>query len=153
TEPQTIQECVATAGLSLGEYTALPFAGALSFHDGLKVVKRRGEAMQEAADATPSGMIAVIGMEQAEVEAMVEAARPAGIIAVANLLCPGNIVVSGVRSACEAFEKLAGEKGARTVKLPVAGAFHTDVMKPADEKLAAALAAVDMKPARVPVWS
>jgi [acyl-carrier-protein] S-malonyltransferase len=152
-EPQASAECVATAGLSLGEYTALAFAGALNYRDGLKLVRKRGEAMQQAADATPSGMIAVIGMDQPEVEALVNAARSAGIIEIANLLCPGNIVVSGAAAACEAFEKAAAEKGARTVRLQVAGAFHTSIMKPADEKLAEALAGVDIRPPRVPVWS
>src|SRR5262249_1457287 len=75
TEPQLVDECAATAGLSLGEYTALVFAGALSFADGLRVVKRRGEAMQAAADATPSGMVSVIGLEPAAVEELVAAAR------------------------------------------------------------------------------
>ncbi len=152
-EPQAIEECIAAAGLSLGEYTALAFAGALSFRDGLKVVQQRGQAMQEAADATPSGMVALIGMDEAEVRALVDAARPAGTIEIANLLCPGNIVVSGVRAACDALEKLASEKGARTVPLTVAGAFHTSVMKPADEKLAAALEKIEVREARVPVWS
>lgn len=152
-EPQAIDECIATAGLSLGEYTALAFAGALSFRDGLKLVQQRGQAMQEAADATPSGMVALIGMPEEEVRALVDAARPAGTIEIANLLCPGNIVVSGVRAACTALEKLAEEKGARTIPLTVAGAFHTSVMKPADEKLAAALANVEMRAPRVPVWS
>jgi [acyl-carrier-protein] S-malonyltransferase len=152
-EPQAIDECIATAGLSLGEYTALAFAGALTFRDGLKLVQQRGQAMQEAADAMPSGMVALIGMEEKDVRALVDAARPAGTIEIANLLCPGNIVVSGIKAACEAFQKLAEEKGARTIPLAVAGAFHTSVMKPADEKLAAALAKVEIRPPRVPVWS
>ena len=152
-EPGAEAECVAAAGLSLGEYTALVFAGALNFRDGLRVVQRRGEAMQAASDATPSGMVSVIGPDAAEVEALCEAARSAGILRVANLLCPGNTVVSGVLSACAALEKLAEEKRARTVRLAVAGAFHTEIMKPADEALAAALAGVALRPPRVPVWS
>jgi [acyl-carrier-protein] S-malonyltransferase len=152
-EPQAVVECVATAGLSLGEYTALAFAGALSFRDGLRVVKTRGEAMQAAADATPSGMVSIVGLDQPGVESLVAAARSAGLIEIANLLCPGNIAVSGVLPACDAIQKLAEEKGARTVRLAVAGAFHTALMKPADEKLAAALAGVELRPPRVPVWS
>jgi len=116
-------------------------------------VQRRGEAMQAASDATPSGMVSVIGPDAAEVEALCEAARSAGILRVANLLCPGNTVVSGVLSACAALEKLAEEKRARTVRLAVAGAFHTEIMKPADEALAAALAGVPLRPPHVPVWS
>jgi [acyl-carrier-protein] S-malonyltransferase len=148
------QECAATAGLSLGEYTALVFAGALSFADGLRVVKRRGEAMQAASDATPSAMVSVLGLNQAQVEELCAAAREAGTIQIANLLGPGNIVVSGTRAACEAVERLAPERGAmKTIRLAVSGAFHTDIMKPADQQLAAALAQVNIRPARLPVWS
>jgi [acyl-carrier-protein] S-malonyltransferase len=154
THPDAPADVVATAGLSLGEYTALVFAGALTFADGLKVVKARGEAMQAAAEATPSGMVAVIGLEVPEVEALVAEARPAGRLEVANYLCPGNTVVSGTLPAVERVEQIAQEKGGlRLTRLAVAGAFHTDVMKPADEKLAAALAGVTIRPPRVPVWS
>jgi [acyl-carrier-protein] S-malonyltransferase len=146
--------CVATAGLSLGEYTALTFAGALTFADGLRLVQKRGEAMQAAADATPSAMVSVLGLEQAKVEELCAKARPAGLIEVANLLCPSNIVVSGSRAACDEIERLAPEAGAmKTIRLAVAGAFHTALMKPADEKLAAALGGVALKAPRVPVWS
>src|SRR5207249_3500710 len=140
-------------GLSLGEYTALVFAGALSFRDGLRIVQRRGEAMQAAADATPSGMLSVVGLEQAKVEELCAAARPAGLMEVANLLCPGNIVVSGARAACAAVERLAEGMGARTVRLSVAGAFHTELMQPADAILATALSEVEMRRPRLPVWS
>ena len=153
TEPDAEKECVAAAGLSLGEYTALTFAGALSFRDGLRVVQRRGQAMQAAADTTPSGMVSIIGLDQAAVEELCVEARKVGLLQVANLLCPGNIVVSGVLPACAAVEKLADDKGARTVRLAVAGAFHTPLMKPADEALAAVLADVAIRPPRVPVWS
>src|SRR5205823_8754215 len=98
-EPRVFNDVVATAGLSLGEYTALVFAGALSFEDGLKVVKARGEAMQEAAAATPSGMVALIGGDLPAVEALVAEARSAGQIEIANCLCPGNTVVSGTQAA------------------------------------------------------
>ncbi len=152
-EPDIEKECVAAAGLSLGEYTALVFAGAMGFRDGLRVVQRRGEAMQAASDATPSGMVSIIGLEQPEVEQLCAQARGPGTLQVANLLCPGNIVVSGALPACEALEKLAEEKRARTIRLPVAGAFHTLLMKPADETLASVLASVEVRPPRVPVWS
>jgi [acyl-carrier-protein] S-malonyltransferase len=152
-DPNAIESCVATAGLSLGEYTALVFAGAMSFRDGLKLVQRRGEVMQAAADATPSGMVSILGPERAQVEEIVAAAGADGFIQVANLLCPGNTVVSGTKAACAAAQKIAEEKGARTIALSVAGAFHTPIMKPADEKLAKALESVEMKAPRVPVWS
>src|SRR5262249_19229794 len=90
-QPAAIEDCTATAGLSLGEYTALVFAGAMSFADGLRLVQKRGAAMQAAADATPSGMVSIIGAERAQVEEMVGAASATGFIQIANLLCPGNI--------------------------------------------------------------
>ena len=152
-QPAAVDHCVAAAGLSLGEYTALAFAGSLSFADGLRVVKARGEAMQAAADASPGGMVSVLGVDRPAVEELCAAAAPAGPIRIANLLCPGNIVVSGALAACEAVEKSVEAKGGRTVRLAVAGAFHTPFMKPADEALAAALQGVTIRPARVPVWS
>ena len=152
-KPDVYSSCQATAGLSLGEYTALVFAGALSFHDGLRVVQRRGEAMQAAADATPSGMLSVLGLDQAKVEELCAAARGEGTLELANLLCPSNIVISGTKSACEAAERLAEQMGARTIRLAVAGAFHTPLMKPADLALATALAEVTIHCPRVPVWS
>src|SRR6516165_7743248 len=104
-EPGPANECAATAGLSLGEYTALVFAGALTFANGLRVVRRRGEAMQAASDAAPSAMVAVLGLDQAQVEELCAQARPLGTIEIANLLGPGNIVVSGTRPACEMVER------------------------------------------------
>jgi [acyl-carrier-protein] S-malonyltransferase len=153
TDAAAVDSCQAAAGLSLGEYTALVFAGAMSFADGLRLVRRRGEAMQAAADATPSGMVSLIGLELPAVEDLCGKAREAGTIEVANLLCPGNIVVSGTKAACDRVAALAEEGGARIVRLAVAGAFHTAIMKPADEALAQALAEVPIKPPRVPVWS
>jgi [acyl-carrier-protein] S-malonyltransferase len=154
TNPAAEPECVAAAGLSLGEYTALVFAGALSFRDGLRVVQRRGEAMQAASDATPSAMVSVLGLDQAKVEELCAKVRAEGPVTIANLLGPGNIVVSGTRAACEAVERRAPEMGAmKTIRLAVAGAFHTDIMKPADQELAAVLAGVDLRAPRVPVWS
>ncbi|MBN9121519.1 MAG: acyltransferase domain-containing protein [Planctomycetes bacterium] len=141
TEPDAIQSVVAAAGLSLGEYTALAFAGALSFEDGVKLVQARGRAMQAAAEATP-------------VEALVSEARGADTFEVANLLCPGNTAVSGSIAAIERFEQLCAQKGGiRTVRLAVAGAFHTKLMRPADEKLAEALDGIALKAPTVPVWS
>ena len=153
TQPDVVATCAGAAGLSLGEYTALVFAGALDFADGLRVVKARGEAMQAASDAAPSGMIAVLNLEPPAVEELCAKARGGQILQIANYLCPGNIVVSGDRAAVEAAEKLAEGMNARTVRLAVAGAFHTPLMKPADDTVAAALAGVALRPPRVPVWS
>lgn len=153
-QPDAPNDVAATAGLSLGEYTALVFAGAISFEDGLRVVDARGKAMQAAAEATPSGMIAVIGMDVPEVEALVAEAKSAGKIEVANYLCPGNTVVSGSLPALDRLEEIGRERGGiRATRLAVAGAFHTDIMRPADEKLAAALAGITINAPRIPVWS
>ena len=153
-EPGTEKEVAAAAGLSLGEYTALVFAGVLSFADGLRLVRKRGEAMQAAADATPSGMLSVLGLPLEKVEELCAKARPAGLIEVANHLCPNNIVVSGSREACDAAERLAPEVGAmKTIRLAVDGAFHTALMKPADATLAQALEQCQLRSAKIPVWS
>lgn len=154
TEPDACAGVVATAGLSLGEYSALVFAGALSFEDGIKVVKARGEAMQAAATATPSGMLSILGLEVPDVESLVSEARSKGVIEVANLLCPGNTVVSGSLAAIEKVEKLCQERGGiRTIRLAVAGAFHTALMKPADVALEAAISGVTVSNPSIPVWS
>jgi [acyl-carrier-protein] S-malonyltransferase len=153
-DPDAPAGVVATAGLSLGEYTALVYAGAMTFDDGLRVVQARGRAMQDAAEAAPSGMVSIIGLEIPDIEALVIEARHAGTLEIANYLCPGNTVLSGALPAIEKVEQIAVEKGGiRTVRLPVAGAFHTDLMKPADEKLGAALAGITINPPAVPVWS
>jgi [acyl-carrier-protein] S-malonyltransferase len=152
-EPHVVEQCVAAAGLSLGEFTALTFAGALTFTEGLRLVQRRGEVMQAAADLTPSGMVSVLTLEQAKVEELCAAVRQNDILQIANYLCPGNYAVSGHRSACDRLEALVAEAGGRTVRLAVAGAFHTPLMKPADEAMAEVFAAVPLTPPRVPVWS
>jgi [acyl-carrier-protein] S-malonyltransferase len=126
----------------------------MNFDDGLRLVQERGSAMQAAADATPSGMVSILGLELAKVEALCDEARAGGILQVANHLCPGNIAVSGDREACERVARLAEERGAmRAVPLAVAGAFHTSIMQPAVERLQAAIAAVEMRTARIPVVS
>jgi [acyl-carrier-protein] S-malonyltransferase len=152
-EPRAVEECVAAAGLSLGEFTALTFAGALTFREGLRLVQRRGEAMQAAADLTPGAMVSVLILEQPRVEELCAAARQNQIVQIANYLCPGNCAVSGHRSACDRLEALTAEAGGRTVRLAVAGAFHTPLMKPADEAMAEVFATVPLVPPRVPVWS
>jgi [acyl-carrier-protein] S-malonyltransferase len=153
-DPAAESGCMATAGLSLGEYTALVFTGAMTFADGLRLVQKRGAAMQAAADASPSAMVSVLGLELSKVEELCAKARSAGLIEVANLLCPANIVVSGTKAACDEIERLAPEMGAmKTIRLAVAGAFHTSLMKPADDLLAAALTSVEVKAPRLPVWS
>jgi [acyl-carrier-protein] S-malonyltransferase len=152
-DPGSVTECAGTAGLSLGEYTALTFADALSFEDGLKVVQARGRAMQAAADAKPGGMISILGLERTQVDSICSEAASAGLLQLANLLCPGNIAVSGERSALAEAERLVEEKGGRVARLAVAGAFHTPLMRPADERLAEVIAGATWKTPRIPVWS
>jgi len=152
--PDAVLACEATAGLSLGEYTALVFAGAMEFEDGLRLVAVRGEAMQEAADATPSGMVSVLGLEQAQVEQLCAAARQGETLVIANLLCPGNIVISGTNSACERAAEMAASAGAmKAVPLAVAGAFHTPIMDSAVERLRQALAETRIARPSIPVVS
>ena len=152
--PELVANCLAAAGLSLGEYTALAFAGSISFEDTLRLVQVRGRAMQAASDATPSGMASILGLEREQVENLCRQARAHGRVWVANLLCPGNIVVSGDRSAIESIRVLAESAGAmKVMPLAVAGAFHTELMRPADQQLDAVLAKVEIQPPRIPVIS
>ncbi|UUO07457.1 ACP S-malonyltransferase [Blastopirellula sp. J2-11] len=152
--PDALLSCEGTAGLSLGEYTAMVFAGVMQFEDALRVVQIRGAAMQEAADAVPSGMVSVLGLDRDQVSAVCAEARENEILEIANLLCPGNIVVSGSNDACERVPVIAEKAGAmKVMPLAVAGAFHTQIMQPAVEKLTAALADVPMSAPRIPVVS
>ncbi len=151
--PGVAESCEMAAGLSLGEYTALVFAGALSFEDGLRVVQRRGEAMQAAAEATPSGMVSILMLERDKVEEICREASSEGLLRIANYLCPGNIVLSGAKVACQRAAELAEAAGGKQVMLSVAGAFHTEIMKPADQRLAEALATAPLLAPRIPVYS
>jgi [acyl-carrier-protein] S-malonyltransferase len=152
--PGLVDEVVIAAGLSLGEYSALTFAGAMDFETGLRLVQERGRAMQAAADATPSGMVSVLGLDTDKVESLVEQARGGDVLQVANLLCRGNIVVSGAKAACERVAELATQAGAmKVVPLAVAGAFHTPIMQPAMERLSAAVGKAEIKAPRIPVIS
>jgi [acyl-carrier-protein] S-malonyltransferase len=152
--PEAVEQCQAAAGLSLGEYTALVFAGVMDFESGLRLVQQRGEAMQEASDKTPSGMVSILGLERPQVEEICRQARQQDVLQVANLLCPGNIVVSGHNAACLRAAELAEKAGAmKVVPLPVAGAFHTPIMQPADQRLATALSGVTLHRPRLPVVS
>ncbi|KAH8074492.1 [acyl-carrier-protein] S-malonyltransferase [Aureococcus anophagefferens] len=154
--PETVDSATCAMGLSLGEYSALCFAGAISFEDGVKLTKLRGEAMQAAADATPSSMVSVIGLDKDKVAELCEAAtKSGGSVTTANFLCKGNYAVSGDVAACDAVEEIAKPdfKARMTVRLAVAGAFHTDFMAPAVDALAAALKETDVASPRIPVVS
>ncbi len=129
-----------TAGLSLGEYTALYAAGVISFEDALLLVKKRGEAMQAAADATEGGMVSLIGLDEEKVRQLCDEAAEGELLVPVNFNCPGQIVVSGTRGACARAAALAEKYGAvKAVPLEVAGAFHTEMMSSAADALREAL--------------
>ena len=128
------------AGHSLGEISALVAAGVLSLEDGLQLVSKRAEAMQKACEIMPSTMAAVLGLEDQIVEEVCDAVD--GVVVAANYNCPGQLVISGEVSAIETACELLKEKGARrALVLPVGGAFHSPMMEPAREELAAAIKA------------
>ena len=140
----------ATAGLSLGEFTALTAAGAMSFEDGLRVVRQRGRFMQEACDTTKGGMAAVIGLDEAPTR---EVCTEAGVT-LANLNCPGQIVISGETEKIAKAVELAKAKGAkRAIALPVAGAYHSPLMASAQPKLQAELGKIKISAPAVAVIS
>lgn len=138
----------ATAGLSLGEFTALAAAGAMSFEDGLNVVRLRGRYMQEACEATQGGMAAIIGLDVDQTKEVCEATGTT----LANLNCPGQLVISGPADKIETACELAKEKGAkRALPLTVAGAYHSPLMASAQPKLEAALNDITITETSVPV--
>jgi [acyl-carrier-protein] S-malonyltransferase len=144
---------VAAFGLSLGEFTALQAAGVLTLEDAVRLVRERGLGMQEASERVPSGMLA-LPCEQDVAERLCAEVRQAtgGVLSVANLNAPGQVVISGdlpSLAEAEARAKAAGIR--RTTRLPVAGAFHSELMRPGAERLARALERVPLSPPSVPV--
>lgn len=139
----------ALGGLSLGEYTALHLAGALVFDDALRLVYRRGQLMQQACERTRGGMVSLLGMDEERVLALCERVADRGRVAPANFNCPGQIVISGDADACAAAASLAEQFEGKAVTLPVAGAFHSELMRPAADQFREALAAAAIQaPAR-----
>lgn len=142
------------AGHSLGEYSALVVAGALSFDDGLRLVKKRGELMQEAGTRSPGTMAAVIGAEPAMVDEVCAEAAASGIVQAANFNSPGQIVISGSVTGVDAAMELLKARGVRLVKkLPVSGAFHSPLMQYAQDELGAVLEQTPINDARFAVYS
>jgi [acyl-carrier-protein] S-malonyltransferase len=140
----------ATAGLSLGEFTALAAADAMSFKDGLRLVRQRGRFMQEACDATEGGMAAIVGLDEATTHAVCAEAG----VQLANLNCPGQIVISGLADRMAEACELARARGARrAIPLPVAGAYHSNLMAGAQPKLEAVLEEIQIEKPIVPVIS
>lgn len=142
----------AVAGLSLGEYSALVAAKALSFADALPLVQKRGRFMQEAVPPDRGGMAAVIGLERLKVEQACEAARADGVVSPANYNCPGQVVISGEALAVDRAAALAKEAGAkRIIRLKVSAPFHCSLMEPVEPRLEQELARLQFGPASIPV--
>lgn len=144
-----------TAGHSLGEYSALVAAGALSFKDAVYTVRKRGEFMNEAVPAGEGAMAAILGMDAEALKQVTDKVTEEGnLVQLANLNCPGQIVISGTAKGVELASELAKENGAKcAIPLEVSGPFHSELMKPAAEKLKEVLDACDIKDADVPVIS
>ncbi len=141
----------AVAGHSLGEFSALVVAGALSFEEGLKLVSKRAQAMQACCEAVPGTMAAVISLADAEVEQICQTTE--GVVVAANYNCPGQLVISGEKAAVEAACVRCKEAGARrALVLPVGGAFHSPLMEPAREELARAIAEAEFHTPICPIY-
>ncbi|MBI1336793.1 MAG: ACP S-malonyltransferase [Phycisphaera sp.] len=149
----------AAAGLSLGEFTALHLAGAFDFETGLQLVRLRGQAMQDAAEMSRSGMVALVGADEAQADALCEEAlndpenRGDEVLVPANFNCPGQVVISGSEKACERAMSVADKMGLRATMLAVAGAFHSPLMQPAADRLRKALDEADFSLPTLPVLS
>ena len=142
------------AGHSLGEYSALVCSGAFSFSDGLKIVQKRSLWMTEASRERPGKMAAIIGLSSGEVKEICQSVKTKGVISIANLNSPRQTVISGENSAIEEGIELARKRGARRVViLGVSGAFHTELMEGAGDKLKGFLDSMDLNPPRIPVVS
>ncbi len=138
-----------TAGLSLGEYSALVAAGVLQFQDALKVVRRRAALMDEAAKENPGKMAAIIGLDRDEVESL---CRVSGRVSIANLNCPEQVVISGEKEAVDKAKDLALQKGAKkAIDLEVSGAFHSSLMRGVAKKFKEVLERVNFKEAKMPL--
>ena len=143
-----------TAGHSLGEFSALVAAGALSFEDGLKLVYARAMAMQKACEAAPSTMAAIVGLSDADIEAVCnEVNKPGAVCVPANYNCPGQLVISGnVDAINDACEKLKAKGAKRALVLKVGGAFHSPLMQPAKDELQAAIEKTNIHTPKCPVY-
>jgi len=148
--PQSTAIC---AGLSLGEYTALHLAGAFSFEDGLRLVAARGRYMQQAALATPSGMVAIMGADEPAVTQLCIESAQGQVLVPANFNSPGQIVVSGSIAACQRIAAAAESKGFKAVPLKVAGAFHSPLMQSAADSMSQELDRVAFSPLQAAVYA
>lgn len=147
-----LQGAQVAAGLSLGEYSALAAAGAMSWEDAVKLVRARGRYMQEACEIKPSTMASIVGLDDEKLEEAIQPARQKGIVVLANFNAPGQVAISGEVEAVEEAMKFAKAAGAKlTVPLTVAGAFHSPLMEPARERLAAEIETTVFHPPRIGV--
>jgi [acyl-carrier-protein] S-malonyltransferase len=143
---------MAAAGLSLGEFSAHVAAGSFSLADGLRLVRQRGEAMQDACDREPSTMASIVGLDLDLVKQICSLFQDRGVLDLANLNCPGQIAISGSVEAVKAAMAEAEKRGAqKAVQLQVSGAFHSRLMKPAEEKLRRAVAETKIVEPNYPV--
>ena len=143
-----------TGGHSLGEFSALVAAGALSFEDGLRLVSARAQAMQKACEASPSTMAAIIALPDETIESICsEISRPGNIVVPANYNCPGQVVISGnVDAIQEACGKLKEAGAKRALPLSVGGAFHSPLMQPAKDELQAAIESTEFSTPKCPIY-
>lgn len=149
-----IPDIVACAGMSLGEYTALCYAGVLSFKDTLRLVMKRGQLMQQCCDRNPGGMVTVLGLDRKAVEAAIIEAGVSSEVSVANDNAPKQVVYSGTNKGLAKLEAVVKAKGARRViALNVAGAYHSKIMEPAGEQLQSELEAVVLAAPAIPVFA
>jgi [acyl-carrier-protein] S-malonyltransferase len=146
-------ELSAAAGLSLGEYTALHIAGVFDFATGLQLVATRGRLMQEAAIASKGGMVALIGADDDQAQAVCDEAAEGGVLVPANYNAPGQIVISGDQDACERAVEVATRHGLTAKPLTVAGAFHSPHMQAAADQMRLALAEIPLQKPNITVWS
>lgn len=152
-EAGRIEPATVYAGLSLGEYTALHLGGAFSFEEGLRLVAARGRYMQEAAVASPSGMVAIMGADEAAVQKLCADAAQGEVLVPANYNAPGQIVVSGSQTACQRVLSSAEAAGFKAMALKVAGAFHSPLMQSAADRMKQELAKVAFAPLKATVYS
>ena len=149
-----VNACAAAAGLSLGEYSALVMARAMTFPDALRLVRKRGRFMEDACRENPGAMTSILGLEDGIVEAICAETRQTDMVVAANYNCPGQVVISGTRQGVEKAAALALQRGAkRALPLAVSGAFHSPLMEPAAARLEAELAQTPISPCQITVLS
>ena len=144
-------DCRVTGGLSLGEYTAHVYAGSISFKDAVHLVHMRGTFMQEACKQQPGGMVAILKINDDDVQKLCEQKKEFGVVCVANYNSPGQVVISGETKALEEVSNAVKERGGKAVKLKVDGAFHSSLMRPAKDRLEKEINKTTILKSKVPI--